>query len=355
MAHKFQVYKEHTMSRRFWHLFLSSILLIVAASAAQAQLPGVTGRPQQIQGIVRYLPAGQPAARVTVRCNGTGGTSEQVTDASGRFKFIVTPGHYDCSVRVPGYRNESRMVDVLNTSEYVEFRLRDDGTPKPAGSNAGPSVVDVNVPAKAREEFDKGKAAIDLGKKENLEQGILHLEKAVSLHPQYLQAQLMLGATYMDLQQFDKAEPALKKAIEIDPKAANALFALGEVYLRQKKNEDAEKVLWQGLQIEDRSYQGHLTLARTYVAMAAKIKDETANRPFRVKAYEQVNEALKYNAELAQAHWIKGNLLVSVGRDADAQREFEDYLRLDPKGPFANQAKVLIDKIKKELESQKKP
>jgi tetratricopeptide (TPR) repeat protein len=343
------------MLRRFWQLSFFSVLLTVASSVTNAQLPGTGGAPEQITGTVRYAIGSKPVEHVVVRCNGTGGTSEQVTDANGRFRFLVSHGHYECTVRVPGYRTESRSVDVLNSGEYLDFRLREDGTPKPAGSNAGPSVVDVNVPAKAREEFDKGKAAIDLGKKENLEEGILHLEKAVSLHPQYLQAQLMLGATYMDLQQFDKAEPALKKAIEIDPKAANALFALGEVYLRQKKNEDAEKVLLQGLQIEDRSYQGHLTLARTYVAMAAKIKDETANRPFRVKAYEQVNEALKYNAELAQAHWIKGNLLISVGRDADAQREFEEYLRLDAKGPFANQAKVLIDKIKKELESQKKP
>jgi hypothetical protein len=74
-----------------------------------------------------------------------------------------------------------------------------------------------------------------------------------------------------------------------------------------------------------------------------------------VKAYDQVNEALKYNTELALAHWLKGNLLISVGRDADAKTELENYLRLDAKGPFANQAKTLVEKINKELESQKKP
>jgi len=236
----------------------------------------------------------------------------------------------------------------------LDFRLREDPNTKPAtGANGPAPVIDANVPAKAREEFDKGAAAVALGKKENLQEAVLHLEKAVAIYPQFLQAQLMLGSTYLDLQQLDKAELALKKTIEIDPKAANAFFALGEVYLRQKKNEDAEKTLLQGLQVEDRSYLGHLTLARTYLAMATKIKDETENRPLRVKAYEQVNEALKYNSELAQAHWYKGTLLVSVGRDADAQHEFEEYLRLDPKGPFAGQAKTMIDKVKKELQSQK--
>ena len=332
------------MSRRAWQSFFPLIVLSLAATAANSQ--GTTGAPQQIQGTVRYANGSKPVDHVIVRCNGTGGNAERVTDANGRFSFMVSAGHYECSLRVPGYQSENRSLDVLSGGEFLDFRLREDGSAKPAGTDA-------NVPAKAREEFDKGAAAVALGKKENLEEGVLHLEKAVAIFPQYLQAQLMLGSTYLDLQQFDKAELALKKTIEIDPKAANAFFALGEVYLRQKKNEDAEKVLLQGLQVEDRSYQGHLTLARTYVAMAAKIKDENENRPLRVKAYEQVNEALKYNAELAPAHWFKGNLLISVGRDADAQHEFEEYLRLDAKGPFASQAKAMIEKIKKELESQK--
>lgn len=342
------------MSRKFWQLSVSAIVLSFAASMTHAQLPGTGGAPQHIQGTVRYAEGNKPIERVVVRCNGTGGNAERVTDANGRFSFMVSAGHYECYVRHPGFRSESKSIDVLSSGEFLDFRLHEDGSAKPTGA-AGSNVVDANVPAKAREEFDKGAAAIALGKKENLEEGVLHLEKAVAAYPQYLQAYLMLGTTYLDLQQFDKAELALKKAVEIDPKAANALFAMGEMYLKQKKNEDAERVLLQGLQLEDRSYMGHLALARAYVAMAAKIKDENENRPLRVKAYEQVNQALKYNADLALAHWLKGNLLISVGRDADAKTEFQDYLRLDAKGPFANQAKTLIDKINKELESQKKP
>lgn len=340
------------MSRRLARLFITSIVSAVCAVGANAQLPGTGGAPQQIQGTVRYAANSKPADRITVRCNGTGGTNEKVTDANGKFYFMVSHGHYECTVRVPGYRQESKSVDVLTTGEFLDFRLVEDGSARPTNA---PGTVDANVPAKAREEFDKGAVAINLAKKENLEEGVLHLEKAIGLYPQYLQAHLMLGTTYAELQQYDKAELALKQTLAIDPKAANAMFALGELYLRQKKNEEAEKILVQGLQVEDRSYMGHLALARAYVAMATKIKDENENRPLRVKAYEQVNEALKYNADLAQAHWIKGNLLISVGRDADAQKEFEDYLRLDAKGPFASQAKLLIDKIKKELEAQKKP
>ena len=335
------------MARRLGKLFLVTGVLALTAAAVQAQ---------QIQGTVRYGPAQKAAQGVLVRCSGTGGTNEHLTDPNGRFYFRVSPGHYDCSVRVPGFREEYKSVDLIDTqsSEYMDFRLKEEGENKPGSSSATKSI-EPEIPAKARDEFAKGSAAIAGGKKENLEEGVVHLEKAVGIFPQYLQAHLMLGTTYMDLQQFDKAEQALKKMISIDPKTANAQFALGEIYLRQKKDEEAEKILLQGLQVEDRSYQGHLTLARVYVDMAAKIKDEAQNRPLRVKAYEQVNESLKYNADNALAHWIKGNLLLSVGRDLDGQHEFEEYLRLDPKGPMAEKAKTLVERIKKALDSAKKP
>ena len=335
------------MSRSL-QLLLIAVAFVLSASAARAQ---------EIQGQVRFADSQRPAIGALVRCNGTGGLDQRLTDPNGKFYFRVSPGHYELSVRVPGYREETRSYDLIDNrqSEYADFRLRPDSSAKPITPPGTVEATEANVPPKAHEEFDKGSAAVALGKKENLEEGVLHLEKAVAIFPQYLKAQLMLGTTYMDLQQFEKAEQALKKTLEIDPKAANALFALGEIYLRQKKDEDAEKVLLKGLQVEDRSFQGHLTLARVYVDMAAKIKDEAQNRPLRVKAYDQVNESLKYNSDNSLAHWIKGNLLVSVGRDQDAQHEFEEYVRLDPKGPLADKAKTLIEKIRKALESEKKP
>ena len=341
------------MLQRLWQLVIVCVLATIG-SVAHAQFPGTAGAPQEITGTVRYAADSKPAEHVVVRCSGTGGTNEQVTDANGRFKFFVTAGTYDCTVRLAGYRTETRSLTILQSGDFIDFRLREDGSPK-AANTTGSTVVDANVPAKAREELDKGNTAAALGKKENFAEAAVHFEKAVALYPQYSEAYFRLGNMYAELQQYDKAEPAFRKTIEINPKAANAFFALGQMYLLQKKNEDAEKVLLQGLQIEDRSAIGHLNLARAYVAMAAKIKDENENRPFRVKAYDQVNEALKYDNDMAMAHWIKGNLLVSVGRDADAQKEFEEYLRIEPKGPFANTSKGYIERIKKEMESQKKP
>ncbi|HEY8184510.1 MAG TPA: carboxypeptidase regulatory-like domain-containing protein [Pyrinomonadaceae bacterium] len=340
------------------------IVIIIGLTACAApvfviQESRANPHPQsgQISGQVRYAENGQPAFNVLVRCDSmiSGSCGQETTDRSGRFRFAGLPlSQYTITVRVPGYIEQRQDVELLTApTANLQFHLRSDGSAKPEATSS--FVVDSNVPASAKKEFDQAAALVASGKKESLAESVRHLEKAVTIYPQFVQAQLMLGTAYMDLTQWQKAEQTLKRTVELDPRAANAYFALGELYLRQKKDEDAEKTFLQGLQIEDRSFQGHLSLARVYWSMASKIKDETQARPYLEKAYEQVNKSLALNADLAQAHLFKGNLYLRVRRAADAQHEFEEYLRIEPKGAFAEQARVTIDKIKKALESQPKP
>ena len=303
---------------------LDRILLIVGFMLATA----VTAFSQQITGRVLDGQNGQPVFNITVWCEGSGFSGRDITDRNGNFHFLqLVPGHYTVSVHTPGYKDAIESRDLLDprSTEYLLIRLKTDVTAKSA-SAAG--TIDANIPTKAREEFDKGAAAVGAGQREMIQEGVAHLQKAISIYPKYLQAQLMLGTTYMDLQEWDHAEQTLKKALETDPTAANAMFALGEIYLRQKKDDEAEKILLNGLQIEDRSFQGHLILGRVYWDIGSKAKDEAQWRPLLEKAYDQVKRALELNPDLADAHLLKGKLYLRVGRAQDAQKEFEEYLRL---------------------------
>jgi tetratricopeptide (TPR) repeat protein len=85
--------------------------------------------------------------------------------------------------------------------------------------------------------------------------------------------------------------------------------------------------------------------------MALKFKDPVEAKPLLEKSYEETKKALALNPNLAEAHLLKGNLLFRVRRAADALPEFEEYLRLEPKGEFAEATKTLVEKIKKALES----
>jgi tetratricopeptide (TPR) repeat protein len=325
---------------------LISALLALSVSAATAQ---------QIQGQVRYADSSQTAIGVLVRCDGTGGISDQLTDRNGKFYFRVSPGHYTVTVKAAGFKEEQQSRDLTDTqqSEYLFFTLK----VAPTGSATArpkPPVIDATVPADAEREFEKAEAALAAEKPDRAQEAITHLEKAVNIYPGFLQAQLRLGTVYMDLQLWGKAEQALHRALEIDPKAANALFALGEVYLRLKKNEDAEKVLLQGLQIEGQSFRAHLTLGRAYWDMALTTNDAEQAKPLLEKSYDQVKLALELKPDFADAHLLKGNLLFRARRAKDALTEFDDYLRLDPKGQFADQTRVLAERIRKAL-AQEKP
>jgi tetratricopeptide (TPR) repeat protein len=219
-----------------------------------------------------------------------------------------------------------------------------------AATTASKSVtgtIDATVPAAAQKEFDKGVAALGEGGKEKTALAVKCFEKAVAIHPPFVEARLKLGTAYMDLGQWDKAEQALLATIETEPRAATAMFALGEVYLRQHKIDAAEKILVQGLAIDDQSYLGHLNLARVHWEQARVIKDLAAARPVLEKSYEAVKRALSLNPNLAGAHLLKGNLLLRVSRAQDALLEFDEYLRLEPHGPFAAETRALVEKIRK--------
>jgi tetratricopeptide (TPR) repeat protein len=327
---------------------------IIAMTLCQFVIFGqVTSSPTtatvEIHGQVRFVQGGAPAANVLVRLesyDGGGSISEAFTDRLGKFRFTgLPPAQYSIRVRQSGYRDAQQNVDMTTTtSGLVLLQL----SPEVAGSaKSVTGSIDAHVPAAAQKEFDKGVEALAQGGKDKTTFAVKCFEKAVSIYPQFVEARLKLGTGYMDLEQWDKAEKALWATIEVDPKAFNALFALSEIYLRANKISDAEKVLTKGLAIQDASYLGHLNLARVYWEKSREVKDLAQPKPTLEKSYEEVKRALILNPDLGGAHLLKGNLLLRVGRANDALTEFNEYLRLEPNGPFATETRTLIDKIKK--------
>lgn len=334
-------------------LLLSSIVTITLyhfVSLAQVQT-GPNPTTVEIHGQVRFVEGGKPAANVVVRLesyDGGGSISEAFTDRLGKFRFTaLSPAMYSVRVRQSGYRDAQQNVDMTTTtSGLVMLQLVRDAS-STANNSTVVGSIDATVPAAAQKEFDKGVAALAEGGKDKTVLAAKCFEKAVTLHPPFVEARLKLGTAYMDLGQWDKAEQALLATIETEPRAFNALFALGEVYLRQNKLAEAEKVLLKGIAIEDHSELGHLTLARVYWEQGREIKDAAVARPALEKSYQEVKRALLLNPNLGGAHLLKGNLLLRAARSADALNEFDEYLRLEPNGPFAPETRALVEKIKK--------
>lgn len=324
-------------------LFLSTILLALLSCVVlgQSTQPAFSSTQNiRITGTIRYAD-GSPANEVQVRIErfSGGGFFDTRTDRIGKFVFTgLSPQQYHLTVRQPGYYEIVREVDLVFTGqENLQLALIPDpnaigNRPPPASSRV---VIDANVPPEARKEFEKADAILLSQKKERAAEAIVHLQKALLIYPNFLEAQLKMGLAYMDLQQWDKAEEALKRSIEINPKALTAYLALGEVYSTQKRYGDAEKIVKDGLLIDDRSWQAHFALARIYYT-----KGDLS------RAGRQVGLAIQLNDNFPDAHLLAGNILLRVNKRQDAREQFQTYLRLAPKGEFAAQAREAIAKLK---------
>ena len=332
------------MSRLAFRSPVVFIILIFYASPSFAQYAGGQPVTGQINGQVRYAQGGGPAFNILVRLDrfDGGAVEQQYTDRNGRFRFSgLRPLTYIVSIHTAGFEDEQQQIElVTKNNDYLIFTLKPDGSAHAPSSD--PAVIlDAKVPPAAREEFERARTALlDEGR---TEKGIPHLEKAISLYPAFLEAEMMLGTAYMDARQWEKAERALRRAMEINPKLAAAYFALGELYRQQKKYGEAEKVLLDGLKLEDKSWQGHLTLGRVYM--------ETGTI---AKAGPQVGRALQLKPDLAEGHLLAGNILLRARQLENALTEFEEYLRLSPKGELSGQTRELVQKIKKALAEKKK-
>jgi len=177
-----------------------------------------------------------------------------------------------------------------------------------------------------------------LGQKARIAKAIRHLEKAVNLYPNFLEAQMKLGTAYMDTKQWDKAEKALRRTLEIDPKTSNAFFALGEVYASEEKYSEAESILRKGFKLNEKSWHGHLALGHVYWDMGNWLK-----------AGPEVGRALQLKPDSAEGHLLAGNILLKARQPQNALVEFEEYLRLAPAGEFAGQARGIASKLKTAL------
>ena len=317
-------------------LFVFALTPIVAYSQIRPR------QPKEITGQLRFAEGGAPAADVVVRLDQlTGGFVNEVrTDRLGKFRLSqLLPVQYHVIIRHPGYKEIQREVNlVMQGSEYLQLSLVAEASPAANTRPYSPRVLDASIPLEARKEFERGEALINTGDKKKLSESIRHFERAITLHPPFLEAKLKLGTTHMDLKEWPAAEQVLTEANKAHPKNPHVLFALGELFLQQKKNDEAERMLREGLQVEPRSWQGHFTLGRLYW---------NGGGGDIVKAAKQVALALQLNPNFAEAHLLAGNIFLRARKHAEAQFEFEEYLRLAPSGQFANETKEILAKLKK--------
>lgn len=322
-------------------------LLIAGSGSVLSQndmgssLPGSTF---EISGQIRSPDGRKTVEFVSVRLERAGGSlvDQKITDSMGRFRFSgLNQGQYVVSAKSPGFSVSPQTVDLNRfiPRAFLPLQLVPE-TSLFASKNTGRSaVINANIPEKARNEMEKAQASLALKKTDEV---ILHLEKALSLFPEFLDAQMLLGSTYMGLGDIVKAEAAFRMALKSDPKSVDARVSLGEVHRRQKNYPKAEQFLLEALKLDDEAWVAHYTLARVYW--------ETNEI---VKAGRQIGRTIQLNPQFAEAHLLGGNVFMKIGMPENALVEYEEYLRLAPNGQSVASTKDLVQKIRRSLPNKK--
>jgi tetratricopeptide (TPR) repeat protein len=168
--------------------------------------------------------------------------------------------------------------------------------------------IPANIPDAAVKEYDQ--AIEDINKGDN-GAGLIHLEKAVELAPDYFDAINKLGAEYLKAGQYEKAEAMLIRARTLDPKDPSSLTNLGTIYIKQ-----GEK----------------LAASTPAEAEDEEDIDEGESKPgeasFR-KAVEVLEEALKLDPQSARSNFYLGTALYRVGEYQRAESLLLNALILD--------------------------
>ena len=316
------------------------VMVAVAGMAVlgmTATLAGATA----ISGTVRDAVTHQAIVRVVVvvESRDSGYTGQAETDSSGRFRLQgIGKGLFLVRVRFPGYDEADQEVDLSNfPSAYLNFELR----PKPStapravapeGPEAYINARLASVPDKARKEFIKARELWQGGK--DPQDCIDHLKKAVKNYPQFSDAYVLMASVYMQQGNAADAKATLDHAIEADPKRPEAWLTLGMLQNGQGDFLGAEKSLTEGLKLDDHAPQGHYELGKTYLA-EGKLPE----------AEQHAQKAVALLPTMAPAHILLGNIAWKKQDAATALQEYQEYLKLDPKGPMAPGAQAMVKRI----------
>jgi TolA-binding protein len=174
------------------------------------------------------------------------------TDSSGRYSFhSLSQGTYQVRVLTDGtnFIGQTTRVTIsgftrrtsggggLTTGiqfEQVDFALKSKYEAKASSKPMSTGLTFAqDVPDSARTAYEQ--AIEKLERKNDAEQGMAGLKKAIGLFPSYYLALERLGAEYLKRKEYEPAAAALYKAVEVNPKGPSSFYALGvaQYYLKQ--------------------------------------------------------------------------------------------------------------------------
>ena len=220
-------------------------------------------------------------------------------------------------------------------TEFVQIRLKASREPK-SSSSPSVSAATLNIPEKARKEFEKGMQAMNENKLPDADK---HFSKALEQYPRYAAAWNARGVVDMKSNKPAEAHTMFQSAIDADKDFSLAYVNLGRLLVSEKKNVEAESILTKATSLDPRDPGALSMLANLNLSMG-KLDDAIANAR---KAHDLPH------ADYPLVHLIAGMALEQKQLDAEAAAEFRQFLQESPHSPSVDRIHAELDAIEKRL------
>lgn len=324
--------------------FILNLTLITWAPSARAQVSSLEGAEGEISGTVLLEADKRPASQVAVRLKSrvAGVFRSVLTDIEGHFKVQNLPrGTYDIAVVEDGYEAAQTSAQLDGPSAKLVVYLKGRSGPIRQSSYTV-SVRQLKIPAKARDEFQKG---LDRLAKNDPAGSLNHFAKASQAFPKYFEAYYNVGVAETTLGHTDEAMKAFQTAIDLSGgRYVQAEFGYGYLLCQEGRPGEAEKMIRRGLEVEDTAPEGYVILGAALKQL--KRLDE---------AEKSVHEALLRNPNYAGAYLVLSDVAESKG---DYRAEIENldiYLKLQPNGPGSEPARKVRARAQRMLATSHLP
>lgn len=287
-------------------------MLVLMATVAAAQMRHLD-TTCVVRGLVRA--EGGPGATYTVELRGdavSGFPLEGFVDPNGSFQIHgVRPGQYVLVVK--GDRGAVVHQEFINAGPNmgeVWIQLPARKTDRPVGGTVSAKALQHKVPSKAAKEFARSIKAAEKG---DTQTAIEHLEKAIQIDPDYMEAHNNLGSQYIQVDKYDQALAHLQKACELDPGASMPQVNLATVLLMRKDFAAAETAARRALDLDPRLSGARFTLAISLLELNKEID-------------EAIQQLQRIADDIPRAHIVLARFYEAQGDKEKAGSELKLYL-----------------------------
>ena len=257
--------------------------------------------------------------------------AEQLANDRGQASFRVSSGNYIAQATSmdaePGEISFSVQPRESMHSDYI--MLKHKATNNTDSKDASISAAELNIPDKARKEFEKGLNAFDKNDFSNARQ---HFSKAAEIYPQYSLAFVNLGVIEMKQGNAAQGETDFQQAIKADPQMPNGYTALARLRIIQTQYGAADTLLGKALTIRPLDPES-LTMLATSQSREGKYDEAVATAR---KVHSIPHE------RFAVVHIIAAESLMRLKQNDQAADEYRLFLKEFPNSPNADSVRAAL-------------